>query len=118
MDLELPQIIQPATSALIVTSLAVPIRCVMGFARHAVAVGYVWIPVHRNLSRELQYRGPPVPQNLLQELHYYLLMGGPMRTVCGPHVPPLKSSVKSYFPTSNADSDSRFEFYAKKHVQT
>jgi len=40
-----------------------------------------------------------------------------MRTVCGPHVPPLKSSVKSYFPTSNADSDSRFEFYAKKHVQ-
>ena len=41
MDLELPQIIQPATSALIVTSLAVPIRSVMGGAGLAAVVGDV-----------------------------------------------------------------------------
>jgi hypothetical protein len=41
LDLELPLIIQPVTSALIVTSLAVLIRCVMGCAKLAAVVGDV-----------------------------------------------------------------------------
>jgi hypothetical protein len=43
-------------------------------------------------------------------------MGRAVRTVCGPYVSPLKSTVKSYFPKSNANSDCRIGFYAKKYV--
>jgi hypothetical protein len=75
-DLEISQIVQPVTSALIVTRLAVPIRHVMGYARVAAVVGDVCIPVPQNLYRELQFRGPelqfqgPVHQNLHRELQF------------------------------------------------
>jgi hypothetical protein len=52
----------------------------------------------------------------LTAIEVYLLMGGAVRTTCGPYVRLLITSVKSYFPTSNANSDCRFGFYAKKHV--
>jgi len=49
LDLELPLIIQPVTSALIVTSPAVPMRRVMGCAILAALVGYVYLIVWRIL---------------------------------------------------------------------
>jgi len=41
LSVRLALAVKPVTSALIVTSLAVPIMCVMGCARLAAVVGYV-----------------------------------------------------------------------------
>ncbi len=47
----------------------------------------------------------------------YLLVGEAIWPARGPYRPSTKNVYKSIFPTSNVNSDSRFEFYAKFYVR-